>query len=401
MCNLKLACLVHFCNLQLVTWIDLSVPALCRFATWSALMPMRLIYSKQKEIFLWSFPQLNINIKLDSLRSHLKVILLSLSSQYKQTHSFRCRKLSLQTTLKFFFVPIPGKTVLMGDKLLSLSDDYMVANVPFNFYTTSEMLQRVLEKPLEKKAGRNYGPPGTKRLIYFIDDMNMPEVDQYFTVQPHTLIRQHIDYSHWYDRTKLTLKDIHNTQYVSCMNPTAGSFTINPRLQVSIVYLCHSVSPTPAHWYAWIAIPHIKMCSHFLTPTPTPRPRPIQSLKYPMRICDDVWLCAVWTPPHNSIQPIFFIGFGVCVGLGQCERTISPTPEGLSFTIIIMIMFRNVYKTKTDANFHWSCTHFISIGLSVGQCKWTIAPVSVPYSINTPAWLQYLNDKTILLIIAR
>ncbi len=128
------------------------------------------------------------------------------------------------------------------------------------------MLQRVLEKPLEKKAGRNYGPPGTKRLIYFIDDMNMPEVrvsrqvagrleamrmkiarktrketcictllqvDMYFTVQPHTLIRQHLDYSHWYDRTKLMLKDIHNTQYVSCMNPTAGSFTINPRLQVS------------------------------------------------------------------------------------------------------------------------------------------------------------------------
>lgn len=34
-----------------------------------------------------------------------------------------------------------------------------------------------------------------------------------------------------YDRTKLTLKEIHNTQYVSCMNPTAGSFTIDPRLQ--------------------------------------------------------------------------------------------------------------------------------------------------------------------------
>ena len=40
-----------------------------------------------------------------------------------------------------------------------------------------------------------------------------------------------MDYSHWYDRTKLTLKDIHKTQYVACMNPTAGSFTINPRLQ--------------------------------------------------------------------------------------------------------------------------------------------------------------------------
>ena len=69
-----------------------------------------------------------------------------------------------------------GKTVLMNDKLNSLPDSYMVANVPFNFYTSSEMLQGVLEKPLEKKAGRNYGPPGTKHLIYFIDDMNMPEV---------------------------------------------------------------------------------------------------------------------------------------------------------------------------------------------------------------------------------
>lgn len=93
------------------------------------------------------------------------------------------------------------------------------------------MLQKVLEKPLEKKAGRNYGPPGNKTLIYFIDDMNMPEVDTYGTVQPHTIIRQHLDYNHWYDRTKLSLKDIHNTQYVSCMNPTSGSFTINPRLQ--------------------------------------------------------------------------------------------------------------------------------------------------------------------------
>uniref|UniRef100_A0A7N8YQ50 Dynein, axonemal, heavy chain 9 n=1 Tax=Mastacembelus armatus TaxID=205130 RepID=A0A7N8YQ50_9TELE len=125
-----------------------------------------------------------------------------------------------------------GKSVLVGDKLGSLdADKYMIKNVPFNYYTTSAMLQAVLEKPLEKKAGRNYGPPGSRRLIYFIDDMNMPEVDAYGTVQPHTLIRQHMDYNHWYDRNKLLLKEIHNVQYVSCMNPTAGSFTINPRLQ--------------------------------------------------------------------------------------------------------------------------------------------------------------------------
>ncbi|XP_064890570.1 dynein axonemal heavy chain 9 isoform X1 [Columba livia] len=125
-----------------------------------------------------------------------------------------------------------GKSVLVGDKLSSLDTDaYVVKKVPFNYYTTSAMLQGMLEKPLEKKAGRNYGPPGTKKLVYFIDDLNMPEVDAYGTVQPHTLIRQHLDYGHWYDRTKLSLKEITNVQYVSCMNPTAGSFTINPRLQ--------------------------------------------------------------------------------------------------------------------------------------------------------------------------
>lgn len=30
-----------------------------------------------------------------------------------------------------------GKTVLVGEKLVGLSENYAVANVPFNFYTTS------------------------------------------------------------------------------------------------------------------------------------------------------------------------------------------------------------------------------------------------------------------------
>ncbi|NXF13134.1 DYH17 protein, partial [Smithornis capensis] len=125
-----------------------------------------------------------------------------------------------------------GKTVLMWNKLQALdTDEYVVQSVPLNFYTTSAMLQAILEKPLEKKSGRIFGPPGNRRLVYFIDDMNMPEVDKYGTVAPHTLIRQHLDHGHWYDRIKLTLKDIRNCQYVACMNPTAGSFTIDSRLQ--------------------------------------------------------------------------------------------------------------------------------------------------------------------------
>lgn len=78
-----------------------------------------------------------------------------------------------------------GKTVLVGDKFAALDpDNFMVTNVPFNYYTTSAMLQAVLDKPLEKKAGRNYGPPGTKTLIYFIDDMNMPMVSSSVAQMP-------------------------------------------------------------------------------------------------------------------------------------------------------------------------------------------------------------------------
>lgn len=51
------------------------------------------------------------------------------------------------------------------------------------------MLQKMLEKKLEKKAGRNYGPPGNKTLIYFIDDMNMPEVSSNY-YQPSSTSRR-------------------------------------------------------------------------------------------------------------------------------------------------------------------------------------------------------------------
>jgi dynein heavy chain len=39
-----------------------------------------------------------------------------------------------------------------------------------------------------------------KTLIYFVDDLNMPKVDVYFTQQPIALVRQLIDYGTYYDR---------------------------------------------------------------------------------------------------------------------------------------------------------------------------------------------------------
>ena len=125
-----------------------------------------------------------------------------------------------------------GKSVLIRHLLSSFNDtEFMYRAINFNYYTTSAALQTFLESSLEMKSGKLYAPPAQKKCIYFIDDMNMPAIDQFGTQSPMTLLRQHMDYHHWYDRQAMTIKDVKGINYVSCMNPTAGSFTINPRLQ--------------------------------------------------------------------------------------------------------------------------------------------------------------------------
>jgi dynein heavy chain len=56
-------------------------------------------------------------------------------------------------------------------------------------------------------------------------------IDTYVAQSPITLLRQHLDYAYWYDRAAMTIKEVKMTNYVSCMNPTSGAFTSNPRLQ--------------------------------------------------------------------------------------------------------------------------------------------------------------------------
>ena len=55
-----------------------------------------------------------------------------------------------------------GKTVLVNDKLNSMREECLVTTIPFNHYTTSMMLQGVMEKPLEKKAGEEKRGGGRK-----------------------------------------------------------------------------------------------------------------------------------------------------------------------------------------------------------------------------------------------
>lgn len=63
-------------------------------------------------------------------------------------------------------------------------------------------MQTSLESNVSKRNKNNYGPPVGKKLVCFIDDMNMPQVDTYGTQQPIALLKLLFELGGMYDRTK-------------------------------------------------------------------------------------------------------------------------------------------------------------------------------------------------------
>ncbi|KAL9651290.1 hypothetical protein ABK040_001243 [Willaertia magna] len=112
-----------------------------------------------------------------------------------------------------------------NDKLTSLS-------INFSSRTSSLDLQRTLEDNTEKRVGDNYGPLQQKRMIVFIDDLNMPNFDKYGTQQPIALLKLILERNGFYERKTPTLafKRLMDMQYVAAMQPIIGSNTMDPRI---------------------------------------------------------------------------------------------------------------------------------------------------------------------------
>jgi len=173
-------------------------------------------------------------------------------------------RMMMQLRKPLMFVGNSGsaKTVISNQLLRNLDDDEWMFNIiSFNSFTISASLQAMLEAPLEKKTGTIYGPPGTKKLIYFIDDFNMPSPDKYGTQSAIAILRQHRDYGGFYDLKTLRMKRLDNTILVAAMNPTAGSFFIIDRMQR---HFCCLATPFPetevlAHIYRNIIGGHFEI----------------------------------------------------------------------------------------------------------------------------------------------
>uniref|UniRef100_H2ZI85 AAA+ ATPase domain-containing protein n=1 Tax=Ciona savignyi TaxID=51511 RepID=H2ZI85_CIOSA len=130
-----------------------------------------------------------------------------------------------------------GKTSTAQNVLSKLDvTKYLTLTINMSSQTTSNNVQDIIESRVEKRTKGVYVPIGSKKMITFMDDFNMPAKDTFGSQPPLELIRQWIDYSFWYDRQKQItkhIKVIYSDMYLLCdMGPPGGGRqVISQRLQ--------------------------------------------------------------------------------------------------------------------------------------------------------------------------
>nr|XP_057927697.1 dynein axonemal heavy chain 10-like isoform X1 [Doryrhamphus excisus] len=132
----------------------------------------------------------------------------------------------VKTKRSVLLVGDPGtsKTATIHNFLKHQSADTSITlTINLSSRTTSMDLQRNLEANVEKRTKEIYGPPMGKRLLVFIDDMNMPKVDSYGTQQPIALLKLLLDRGGIYDRGKeLTYKTLKDLGFIAAMGKAGG-----------------------------------------------------------------------------------------------------------------------------------------------------------------------------------
>ncbi|XP_065911794.1 dynein axonemal heavy chain 6-like [Dysidea avara] len=125
-----------------------------------------------------------------------------------------------------------GKSVIAKYQLneLSKKGGYVGVCINFSAQTNSFRTQEIIESKLEKKRKTILGAPAGKKVVLFVDDLNMPKLDTYGSQPPIELLRQYQDFGGFYDREKLFWKEIKDVIITAaCAPPGGGRNPITPR----------------------------------------------------------------------------------------------------------------------------------------------------------------------------
>lgn len=125
-----------------------------------------------------------------------------------------------------FFTGITGvgKSIIANSTIADMKKhmNYEAIILSFSSQTSSKETQNQIEDKLEKRRRTLLGGPNGKKVILFIDDVNMPAYDDYGTQMPIELLRQFVDFKGLYDREGLYWKNIQDTTLICSAAPPEG-----------------------------------------------------------------------------------------------------------------------------------------------------------------------------------
>ena len=122
-----------------------------------------------------------------------------------------------------------------------------VTSIPINYsaQTNSLVVQSSIEAKMEKKRKNLLGAPSNRKMVIFVDDVNMPIVETYGAQAPVELLRQYLDHKGFYDRDKLFWKDVEDSLLFSCAAPPGGGRSeVTPRFTRHHNVLCFPPAST-------------------------------------------------------------------------------------------------------------------------------------------------------------